>query len=247
MKDATTDLVRKYTFKKEAIEQSQYFKKILESVTQHKQYGKAKAIYDLDSEEPQHSEDKCCTRMLNRIEYFWLVRVTPLIGVCSAVIACLLSLIVITLEVSLYLDWNEASVYQSWTDYSADSRDLNFYLANFICIVPLSYIGASSYFGLFRIRIQSVYALHPKHQTDPPCLVFSGMLVMRLAVAIAYNFLELTGVDKCAFFNVMGPLVKIKFLGEGFNKWVFPSLLFLMILMTAFDCCGRMMNCVGLK
>ena len=43
----------------------------------------------------------------------------------------------------------------------------------------------------------------------------------------------------------MGPLVKIGFLGEGFNKWIFPSLLFLMIFMTAFDCWGRILNCIG--
>lgn len=70
---------------------------------------------------------------------------------------------------------------------------------------------------------------------------------MRLAIAIAYNFLELSGVSECAFFTVMGPLVKITFLGEGFNKWVFPSLLILSILMTAFDCFGRVLNCIGLK
>lgn len=68
---------------------------------------------------------------------------------------------------------------------------------------------------------------------------------MRVAIAVAYNFLELSRVKKCAFFEVMGPLVKIGFLGEGFNKWIFPSLLFLMIFMTALDCLGRILNCIG--
>ena len=90
-----------------------------------------------------------------------------------------------------------------------------------------------------------MYAIHSKRQTDPPCLVFSGMLLMRVAIAVAYNFLELSRVKKCAFFEVMGPLVKIGFLGEGFNKWIFPSLLFLMIFMTGFNCVGRILNCIG--
>ena len=114
-------------------------------------------------------------------------------------------------------------------------------------MIPLGYICASSYYGLFKIKVQSVYALHRNQKTDPPCLVFSGMLLMRLAVAVAYNFLELSHVKKCAFFEVMGPLVKIQFLGEGFNKWIFPSLLIISILMTAFDCFGRLLNCAGLK
>lgn len=70
---------------------------------------------------------------------------------------------------------------------------------------------------------------------------------MRLSISVAYNFLELSRVRKCAFFEVMGPLVKIKFLGESFNKWVFPSLLLITILLTAFDCFGRVLNCIGLK
>lgn len=45
----------------------------------------------------------------------------------------------------------------------------------------------------------------------------------------------------------MGPLVKIQFLGEGFNKWIFPSLFLLTIFLTFFDCIGRLLNCAGLK
>ena len=45
----------------------------------------------------------------------------------------------------------------------------------------------------------------------------------------------------------MGPLVKIKFLGEEFNKWIFPSLLLATIFLTALDCYGRLLNCIGLK
>lgn len=73
------------------------------------------------------------------------------------------------------------------------------------------------------------------------------MLLMRLSIAVAYNFLELSRVKSCAFFEVMGPLVKISFLGEGFNKWIFPSLLLITIFMTVFDCFGRVLNCIGLK
>lgn len=75
--------------------------------------------------------------------------------------------------------------------------------------MPLAYICSCTYFGLFKIKINSFYALHSNRQTDPASLVFSGMLLMRLAIAVAYNFLELSRVKKCAFFEVMGPLVSI--------------------------------------
>lgn len=116
-----------------------------------------------------------------------------------------------------------------------------------ICMVPLAYICAASFYGFFKIKINSFYALHPKQKTDPSCLVYSGMLFMRLSISVAYNFLELSKVKNCAFFEVMGPLVKIQFLGEGFNKWVFPSLLLITIFLTLFDCFGRLLNCIGMK
>lgn len=62
--------------------------------------------------------------------------------------------------------------------------------------------------------------------------------LMRLAVPIGYNFLSLTGVDKASFYEVMGPVSYVSFLGEGFNKWVFPICLFFMVFLTAFNIYG---------
>jgi len=134
---------------------------------------------------------------------------TPVCYTLLTLVFFLLSLVTIFFQVSLYLSWDDIGVYQTWTDYSHKNQSESFFVANLICIVPLAYICTSSYFGLFKIKVHSFYALHSNQQTDPPCLVFSGMLLMRLAIAVAYNFLELSRVKQCAFFEVMGPLVKI--------------------------------------
>jgi len=83
--------------------------------------------------------------------------------------------------------------------------------------------------------------------TDPGSLVYSAMLLTKLAVSVAYNFLALSGVDNCAFFVVMGPLSSISWLGSSFNKFVFPTCLFLMVFLTIFDIYSRILNCIGLK
>ena len=246
MKDASYELLRQYSFKLEAIEKAQTLKLVLDSVATHKQDGRPCAIYD-GKKEPHFSEERICSRFANRLEYFWLIHVTPILFLSSGVLMSLMTVLVIFFEISLYLSLEDSNLYNQWTNFSKENKGSSFFLANLFCIVPLSYICASSYFGLFRIKVQSIYALHSNQQTDPPCLVFSGMLLMRLAIAVAYNFLELSRVKQCAFFEVMGPLVKIQFLGEGFNRWIFPSLLILTILLTAFDCFGRILNCVGLR
>ena len=70
---------------------------------------------------------------------------------------------------------------------------------------------------------------------------------MRLAVPIGFNFLTISRVEISAFYVVMGPVEQVFFLGEGFNQWVFPACLFLMVILTAFNIYGRILNCLGLK
>lgn len=63
---------------------------------------------------------------------------------------------------------------------------------------------------------------------------------MRFAVPISYNFLILTMVEKSAFYEVMGPVSYLKFLGEDFIRWVFPISLFLMAFLTLFNIYGKL-------
>jgi hypothetical protein len=65
---------------------------------------------------------------------------------------------------------------------------------------------------------------------------------MRLAVPIGYNFMNLTRIDKSAFYEVMGPVKYLNFLGEDFNKWAFPICLCLMSLLTAFNIYGKILR-----
>jgi hypothetical protein len=102
-------------------------------------------------------------------------------------------------------------------------------------------------YGLFKLKVSNIYALHSNHHTDPPGLMFSSMLIMRMAVPIAYNFLQLTHVDRAAIFIVMGPVKYLSFMGEDFNRWVFPICLSLMALMTIFRVYERILSCIGLK
>eukprot|EP00347_Sterkiella_histriomuscorum_P011527 403372114 len=127
-------------------------------------------------------------------------------------------------------------------------------LMSFICLslslaslIPLVYLVAATNYGLFQLKVSNIYALHKNKSTDPSCLLFSSIFVMRLAVPISYNFLQLTQMNDAAVYRVMGPVRYVKFLGEGFNQWVFPVCLVLMVILTAFNIYGRILNCIGLK
>jgi hypothetical protein len=45
----------------------------------------------------------------------------------------------------------------------------------------------------------------------------------------------------------MGPVQEIPFIENGLNKWVFPSCLFFMVLLTLTDAYNRFMRCIGIK
>lgn len=64
-----------------------------------------------------------------------------------------------------------------------------FVATNAICLIPLFYICVCANFGMMNLKIGSIYALHTGQNTDPACLVQSAMLLIKLAVPIAYNFL----------------------------------------------------------
>jgi hypothetical protein len=46
-------------------------------------------------------------------------------------------------------------------------------------------------------------------------------------------------MEDAAVYRVMGPVRYVKFLGEHFNKWVFPICLVLMAILTAFNFYGK--------
>jgi len=86
-----------------------------------------------------------------------------------------------------------------------------------VCLIPLVYLIAATNFGLFKLRTSKIYALHPNHNTDPNCLLFSCLFIMRLSVPIVYNFLLLTKVEGTAAFEVLSPVSYVNFMGKSFN------------------------------
>ena len=56
---------------------------------------------------PKHRESNCFARIVNRLEYFWKVHMVPVLRISMGVMFVLLTLLVIFLELSLFLAWNQ--------------------------------------------------------------------------------------------------------------------------------------------
>jgi len=144
-------------------------------------------------------------RFLASLEYIWKVQMEPYGRKFLCGFFFCFTAIVIFFECCSYWNLRVNFLGDLIHKYSGTTSS-SFIAVNFICLIPLGYICASSNYGMFSIKVNSVYEVHGNQTTDPGSLVYSAMLLTKLAVSVAYNFLALTGVDNCAFFVVMGPL-----------------------------------------
>ena len=90
----------------------------------HVESGRPCAIYD-EREEPRHQETKLCSRLWNRLEYFWMVHMTPIVIACTGILFTLLTLLVVFLELSLFLEWDSddhSSFFSAWLSYSESNK-----------------------------------------------------------------------------------------------------------------------------
>lgn len=63
-----------------------------------------------------------------------------------------------------------------------------------LSIGVVAYLSICAYFTVFRIRIFNLYSLAPHHSTDEYSLLFSAMLLSRLALPICLNYLYMIQV-----------------------------------------------------
>lgn len=81
-----------------------------------------------------------------------------------------------------------------WSDFSHNNPKGSFFIANGLCLVPLTYMFNASYYAMFKFKFNAIFALHSNKMTDPGSLAYSGLLLTRLAIAVSYNFLEISDV-----------------------------------------------------
>lgn len=130
--------------------------------------------------------------MLNWIVYTWYVHIQKWSLRVLGVFFGLCSIFILVAECSNFFDYDDY-FFSDLIMSSYQKSGVSFAIANVVCLLPLSYIGGCAFFGMFNFKVDGVYALN-RGQTDPVSLIYSAMLLMRLAVPVAYNFLDLVGL-----------------------------------------------------
>ena len=112
--------------------------------------------------------------------------------------------------------------------------------------VALSYLAFTTYYGLFNIRIFSLYSLDSSGYTDSFSLLYSARTLTGLASPLCFNFLNLTSSANTQFHAILNPLDAIPILGRSFQTF-FPGILLLLCAVNYFDIWTKIVKSVGLE
>ena len=110
----------------------------------------------------------------------------------------------------------------------------------------LLYLAFTTYYGLFNIRILSIYSLDSSGHTDSFSLLYSARTLTGLASPLCFNFLKMTNVKDTQFHHILNPLDAIPILGRSFQTF-FPGVLFVLCLVNYFDIWTKIVRSVGLE
>ncbi|KNC49781.1 LMBR1 domain-containing protein 2-B [Thecamonas trahens ATCC 50062] len=182
--------------------------------------------------------------LLDKLEWWWYVRLAPYALRIAAVALAALSALVVWSECVLFLVNSKhkdrvLSVF-ALAIHSGNITDAGLQICVFF---PVLYLCVCAYSTLFKVQLFSYYKLVPGGLSSANSLLFSAAYLSRLAAPICYNYLlllhEFEGVDT-AFANIMGDMTAVPFLGEQFNT-IFPLFILILCLCTLFNVYSRIL------
>eukprot|EP00741_Cyanophora_paradoxa_P008666 tig00001366_g8389.t1 len=182
---------------------------------------------------------------LDGLEWWWKCRLRQ--PLCRGV-ACLFMLM------SVIVVWSEVTMFttRSLSPFGLLlSQGESFMAVQMIAALPLAYMVACAYFTLYKIRLFSLYQLHPNRQTDAYSLLFNAGYVARISSALCYNYINMLNLSDdlplTGFERIMGPA--LRFFGsfsEAFNFY-FPMFIGVFFVLNVFNVPRRILARFGLS
>lgn len=161
-------------------------------------------------------------RWVRFLQWLWYVKLDALFRRLLAVLAVVMSTMII---------WSEASLLTTKADLSVISwiihwKSLSPTTVEFFTLSILLYLATCTYNSFMKVRIFRYYLLVPQHSDEKSMLFFAGYFC-RLAFPIGYNYLTLIQGPRqnqphlliTEFSKVMGPMDLIPVLGKNFNYY----------------------------
>ena len=116
----------------------------------------------------------------------------------------------------------------------------------FLISALLFYFSLTTYYGLFNIKISSIYNLDSSGYTNSFSLLNSARYLTGLAPPLCFNFLKMTNVSNTQFHQVLNQMDAIPVIGTQFQTFV-PAVLAVLCVVNYFNVWSKAVAAVGLE
>lgn len=140
--------------------------------------------------------------------WLWHIKIKTSIFLVIALVVIILSITIVAGEMTILFQM-EYSVFGDFIQTSAGLMS-----ANIVSLVLLIYLAMCTYYGLFHLRLTSIYEFHPHQQTDSFSLIYSAMYLTKLSAPLCFNYCKLINVDGTAFHRMIGAMDPIPIIGH---------------------------------
>lgn len=185
------------------------------------------------------------------IEWYWKCVVRAHVQKLLAVLAAILSVVVVWSEVTFFNKEPALSIFAIIVNVAKVKYD--YFTIEVLSTVVILYLCYCAYSTVLKIRVLNLYYLAPHHQTNEYSLIFSGMMLSRLTPPLCLNFLGLIHMDshiikkqmlETYYTQIMGHMDVIAIISDGFNVY-FPIAILLFCLATYFSLGSRLLSMIG--
>ncbi|CAI8045620.1 G-protein coupled receptor-associated protein LMBRD2 [Geodia barretti] len=197
-------------------------------------------------------------RHLPYLEWHWKVWLRSWVYRAVAVCLVFLSVTIVWSEVTFSIDPPNHDIHLSFFAFLvyAGHKFQNYITVEILSVGVVAYLSLCAYFTAFRIRIFNLYNLAPRHSTDEYSLLFSAVLLSRLALPVCLNYLYMIQVvrlvhhdneDKVpqtAFAYATGNTSLVPWLTSYFYIY-YPALILLVCIATLLSCGTRLASVFG--
>lgn len=182
------------------------------------------------------------TPCLGRFIWIWYCYLQQYVYFILGLLFALFSFMIVVGEMTIF--FHQDSTQKEETIIKTFFFKTGYLSTNVTILIPLSYLCACTFYGLFKIKIFGIFSLNSHKQTDAFSLVMCSTIVTRLIPVLCYNFLQLTDIQGTAFEAFMGKFSTINMWGIV-AKYI-PYILLILIIMNIFNLWKLILQGLGL-
>lgn len=177
-----------------------------------------------------------------RMEWEWLVIYKKFFKIFFAIFLGILSIIILLSETTMYFN-SQFSVIGNTIRWLL-KKNLSPVQIQIVCLVPLIYMAFGVFYGMFKVKIWTIYGIYPNKSTDSSSLLWSAINFSRVSAPLCCNFLSMVGTKQSAFQSVIGNIDKVPIFGSSFTQ-IFPFLIIILAILNYYDLITRFLNFLG--